>query len=75
MGSKSSTSFEQEDYNRIKLALEKFQKETPRKMTCHILSNKRKDCNRFIEFFTREKILDEELKEENIKKKQTYILL
>ena len=69
MGGKSSTSSKQEDYNPIKLGLEKFQKETPRKMTCHILSNKKDDCIKFIEFFTKEKILGDELKEENIEKK------
>ena len=69
MGGKSSTSSKQEDYNPIKLGLENFQKETPRKMTCHILSNKREDCIKFIEFFTKEKIFGDELKEENIEKK------
>ena len=70
MGGKSSTSSKQEDYNPIKLGLENFQKETPRKMTCHILSNKREDCIKFIEFFTKEKIFGDELKEENIEKKK-----
>ena len=68
MGNTSIPSFDK--YNQTKnLSLEQFQKETPRKMTIHILSNKEKDCIEFVEFITKEKINSTELLEKNIEKK------
>ena len=52
-------------------SLEKFQKETSKKMTIHILSNKKEDCIELIEFLTKENIQNNslELLEKNIQKK------
>ena len=57
--------------NTKKITLEKFQEQTKRKMTIHILSNTFDDCIKFIELFTNEKVEEnsEELLEKNIKKK------
>ena len=60
------------EYNKTKvLSLEKFQEETPKKMTIHILSNKKEDCIKLIEFLTKEKVPNNslELLEKNIQKK------
>ena len=59
-----------EQINKTKnLSLKEFQEQTPRKMTIHLLSNDRKDCINFIEFFSNEKIGDsKELLEKDIKK-------
>ena len=47
-----------------------FDKETPRKMTLHILSDKEKDCISLVEFLTKEKFPNsKELLEKNIKNK------
>ena len=53
------------------LSLKKFQEETTRKMTIHVLSNKRDDCIHFIEYLTKEKVFysKNELLEEQITKK------
>ena len=60
-----------ESFNKSKeLALEEFQKQTPRKMTIHLLSSKLEDCIEFIETFTNEKIgKKNELLEKNIETK------
>lgn len=54
-----------------KWELDEFQKETPRKMTLHILSKNRDICVSFIEFLTNEKLGDgsNELLEKQIIKK------
>jgi len=54
-----------------KWKLDEFQKEIPRKMTLHILSNNRDICVLFIEFLTNEKLIDgsNELLEKQIIKK------
>ena len=71
MGNKSPTPSKLEDYNQTKnIPLEKFQQETFRKMTCHILSNKVEDCIRFIELFSKENLKGSKvLLEKNIEKK------
>jgi len=50
--------------------LDTFKDEIKRKMTIHILSNNSKDCIKFIELLTNEKVVNSnELLEENIEKK------
>jgi hypothetical protein len=58
-------------YNQTKnFNLEQFQKETPRKMTIHILSNELNDCINFVKLFTGQKLDNaKELLEKEIKKK------
>ena len=60
-----------EEFNKTKnLTLKRFQEETPRKMTIHILSDNLDDCRKFIEIFTGENLRDKEaLLEKDIKKK------
>ena len=50
------------------LTLEEFEKQLPRKMTIHLLSNELKDCKKFIKKFTGEKMKNTN-KLEDIKKK------
>ena len=50
------------------LTLEEFEKELPRIMTIHLLSNELKDCKKFIKKFTGEKMKNTN-KLEDIKKK------
>jgi len=50
------------------LTLEEFEKELPRKMTIHLLSNELKDCKKFVKKFTGEKMKNTD-KLEDIKKK------
>lgn len=51
-------------------SLKKFQEKTARKMTIHVLSNRRKDCVQFIEHLTNEKMNNtNELLEKDIKEK------
>ena len=69
MGSDSSSS----SINDVKcFSLKEFQeKETPRKMTIHVLSNMKDNCISFVESLTGEKLtkFSDELLEKNIKKK------
>ena len=59
-----------EKFNKTKgLTLEEFKNQIPRKMTIHFLSNESKDCIRFIEFITNEKIKGNCLLEKDIKNK------
>ena len=69
MGSNSSSC----SLNNVKcFSLKEFQeKETPRKMTIHVLSNEKINCISFVESLTGEKLpqFSDELLEKNIKKK------
>ena len=74
---KDSSYISVDKYNQTKnFYLEQFQKETPRKMTIHILSNELNDCINFVKLFTVQKLDNaKELLEKEIKKKMIYILL
>ena len=65
--------------NEIKcFSLKEFQeKETPRKMTIHVLSNMKDNCISFVESLTGEKLtkFSDELLEKNIKKKNKIIFI
>ena len=66
MGSNSLTALNKVECSSLK----KFQEETARKMTIHILSNRREDCVQFIEHLTNEKMnYSDELLEKDIKEK------
>ena len=60
-----------EEFNKTKnLTLKRFQEETPRKMTIHILSDNLDDCRKFIEIFTGENLRGKKkLLEKDIEKK------
>ena len=49
--------------------LEEFKKETPRKMTLHVLSNNKNACKSFVENLTNEILITDELLEKDIIKK------
>jgi len=68
MGNQSSKTLD--EYNQFSLE-EFYKKETPRKMTIHILSNKKAECILFAEFLTGQKYpsSSDQLLEKNIKDK------
>ena len=54
-------------FNKSKnLTLEEFQKQLPRKMTIHLLSDQPKDCKDFIKFFTTKEMKNSNKLEENM---------
>ena len=68
---KDSSYISVDKYNQTKnFNLEQFQKETPRKMTIHILSKELNDCVNFVKLFTGQKLDNaKELLEREINKK------
>ena len=67
MGNSSSDSLDKVEC----ISLKKFQEETPRKMTIHVLSNDKKNCKSFVEILSHEKFPTncDVLLEKNITKK------